>query len=43
MSDVARIEDDLQASSPEIALAPSKAGVSGFVKAYESAAATRRP
>ena len=33
MTDVARVEDDLQASSPEIALALSKAGVSGVQKA----------
>jgi len=33
MTDVARLEEDLQASSPEIALALSKAGVSGVQKA----------
>jgi GTP cyclohydrolase IV len=33
MTDVVRIEEDLQASSPEIALALSKAGVSGVQKA----------
>jgi GTP cyclohydrolase I/GTP cyclohydrolase-4 len=33
MTDVARVEEDLQASSPEIALALSKAGVSGVQKA----------
>jgi len=33
MTDVARLEEDLQASPPEIALALSKAGVSGVQKA----------
>jgi len=33
MTDVVRLEEDLQASSPEIALALSKAGVSGVQKA----------
>ena len=42
MTDVVRLEEDLQASPPEIALALSKAGVSGVQKAVRSKLATER-